>query len=60
MVKRSLFIKVLIFLGIFLVSAGNMAKVNAQGVILKQLTQQEIHQIGERVLRMNARQKRKI
>ncbi|MDP3041669.1 MAG: hypothetical protein Q8N62_02910 [Candidatus Omnitrophota bacterium] len=49
MAKRSLFIKVLIFLGIFLVSAGNMAKVNAQGVILKQLTQQEIHQIGDRV-----------
>jgi len=49
MAKYSLFIKVLIFLGVLIVLTGSMAKVNAQGVILKQLTQQEIQQIGERV-----------
>jgi len=49
MAKHSLFIKLLIFLGVFIVLAGSMEKADAEGAILKQLTQQEIQQIGERV-----------
>ncbi|TRZ94458.1 hypothetical protein D4R78_06425 [bacterium] len=44
--KRRLFVKVLIFLGVFLVLAGSITKVNA---IIGQLSQQEIQQIGERI-----------
>ncbi|MGB4520312.1 MAG: hypothetical protein WBI28_00040 [Candidatus Omnitrophota bacterium] len=47
--KRSLFIKALIFLGVFSVLAGNIIKVDAQGLIIRQLCQQEIQYIGERV-----------
>ena len=47
--KNSLFIRVLILLGVFLVLAGSITKVNAQGAIIRQLSKQEIQQIGERV-----------
>jgi hypothetical protein len=47
--KCSLSIKVSIFLGVFIVLAGSMAKANAQGAIMGKLSQQEIQQIGERV-----------
>jgi len=47
--KRSLFIKVLIFLGVFVVLAGSITKVNAQRAIMGQLSKQEIQQIGESV-----------
>ena len=47
--KRSLFIKVLIFLGMFIVLAGSITKVNAQRAIIGQLSRQEIQQIGEKV-----------
>lgn len=47
--KNSLFIRVLILLGVFLVLAGSITKVNAQRAIIRQLSKQEIQQIGERV-----------
>jgi hypothetical protein len=47
--KSSLFIRVLIFLGVFLVLVGSITKVNAQRAIIRQLSKQEIQQIGERV-----------
>lgn len=47
--KRGLFVRILIFLGVFIALAGNTAKVNAQKDILRQLSKQEILQIGQRV-----------
>jgi len=47
--KSSLFIRVLILLGVFLVLGGSITKVNAQRAIIRQLSKQEIQQIGERV-----------
>ncbi|MBU4252067.1 MAG: hypothetical protein KKC39_00385 [Candidatus Omnitrophica bacterium] len=49
MYKRSLFIGVLIFLGVLLVLAGSTVKANAQSSIIRRLSQQEIDQIGERI-----------
>ncbi|MBU4303176.1 MAG: hypothetical protein KKC39_04825 [Candidatus Omnitrophica bacterium] len=49
--KNSLFIRVLILLGVFLVLAGSITKVNAQRAIIRQLSKQEIQQIGERVFK---------
>jgi hypothetical protein len=47
--KRSLFIKVLIFFGVFSVLAGSVTSADVDGTIIWQLSQQEIQQIGERV-----------
>jgi len=47
--KSSLFIRVLILLGVFLVLAGSITKVNAQRAIIRQLSKQDIQQIGERI-----------